>query len=95
MSTICEFKKGLYIYISNNNKDKDKMESLFQTTEQKKWVNDLRSLFVDAKGKELEILTEIFYVDLLCMIKKQQNIKGEELKNATDKIFKQILFSKF
>ena len=46
------------------------MEALFQTTEQKKWVNDLRSLFVDAKGKELEILTEMFYVDLLCMIKK-------------------------
>ena len=72
-----------------------KTTTLFQTTEQKNWVNSLRTLFVEAEGAELEKLTEIFYIDLLCTIKEQQNIKGQELKDATDKVFKEILFSKF
>lgn len=72
-----------------------KTTTLFQTIEQKNWVNSLRTLFVEAEGAELEKLTEIFYVDLLCTIKEQQNIKGQELKDATDKVFKEILFSKF
>lgn len=67
----------------------------FNTTEKINWVNSLRTLFLEAKGQELEKLTEIFYVDLMCTIKEQQNIKGEELREATNKVFNEILFSKF
>ncbi len=67
----------------------------FNTTEKINWVNSLRTLFLEAKGAELEKLTEIFYVDLMCTIKEQQTIKGEELKEATNKVFNEILFSKF
>lgn len=72
-----------------------KATAIFNTPEKINWVNSLRTLFIEAKGAELEKLTEVFYVDLLCTIKEQQNIKGEELKEATNKIFNEILFSKF
>jgi len=69
--------------------------AIFNTTEKINWVNSLRTLFLEAKGKELEKLTEVFYVNLMCTIKEQQNIKGEKLREATNKVFNEILFSKF
>ena len=67
MSTICEFKKRLYIYISNNNKNKDKMEANYriQTAEGKlkytggteigSWffLKDARALVDYSKGEKI------------------------------------------
>ena len=90
------WKERLYISLNKQqNITTRNATATFNTTEKINSVDSLRTLFVEAKGVELEKLIEVFYVDLMCTIKEQQNIKGEELKEATNKVFNEILFSKF
>lgn len=71
-----------------------KLTDFIQTTEQAEFVKTLRTMFIESKGREQEILTEALYVDLLCTIKERYGLTGEELKDATLKVFNALMFAK-